>query len=156
MVAKKRNHRTKRVKHSLNRNTFTYSALHCRKTVSTFRKTSWTWVLDCSDISVKSRFCSHWMEQKALCESERIVLSSWKSYSITESGDRVVQAVVNSPGLPSMQTAFLHTASPYIRRWLRRMECRKCEMRQGQEAWEMDDTENTLFWVKSPDLSCIF
>lgn len=121
-------------------------------TVFPFRKTSWTWVLDCLDISVKSRFCSSWMEQKALCESELIASSAWKA-TVSPRADSVVQAVVNSPGLPSMQTAFAHTASLYIMRWLHRIyrasDVWGC---QGQEnravRWEMnvrDERRTTVF-----------
>lgn len=53
------------------------------------------------------------MEQKALCESASIVLSAGKA-TVSLEADNAVQAFVNSPGLPSMQTAFPHTACPQI------------------------------------------
>lgn len=119
-------------------------------------KTSWTWVLDCLDISQKSRFCSSWMEQKALCVSE-LIASSARKATVSPRVDNVEQAVVNSPGLPSMQTAFAHIASLYIMRWLHRIyrasDVLGC---QGQEnravRWEMnvrDERRTTvlLMWL---------
>lgn len=48
--------------------------------------------------------------------------------------DNDVQAAVNSPGLPSMQTAFPHTASLYILQWLHHI-CKVWDVLgcQGQE-----------------------
>lgn len=53
------------------------------------------------------------MEQKALCESAFIVLSDGKA-TVSLEANNVVQALVNSPGLARMQTAFPHMASPQI------------------------------------------
>lgn len=120
-------------------------------TVFPFRETSWIWVLDWLDISVKSRFCRSWMEQKALCESDYIVSSAWKA-TVSLEADNAEQAVANSPGLPSMQTAFPHTASLYIMQWLHHIykawDVWGC---QGQEnsavRWEINVRDERLTTV---------
>lgn len=53
------------------------------------------------------------MEQKALCESASIIFSAGKA-TVSLEASNVVQALVNSLGLPSMQTAFPHMACPQI------------------------------------------
>lgn len=83
------------------------------------------------DISVKSRFCSSWMEQTALCESDNI-----SSYSIAGSRQcRTGPGWIPPGGLPSMQTAFPHTASLYITQWLHHIH-------KGWDVWGCQGQEN--------------